>query len=105
MKKAFLFWVTFLSVLVLYSSLAIAETGEGLPWEGPMQKIADSLAGPVARAVGFIAIVGLGLMLALDSAGHLYTKAGKIIVGLSIAFAASTWGLSFLGFGGGALVP
>jgi type IV secretion system protein VirB2 len=104
MKKSFLFWVTFLSVLVIYSSLALADTGEGLPWEGPLQKIADSLAGPVARAVGIIAVVGVGLTMAMDSAGSLYGKMGKIIFGLSIAFLAGTWGLSFFGFGGGALV-
>lgn len=104
MKRSLGFWISFLSLFVLYSSLCLASTGEALPWEGPLEKIADSLAGPVARAIGVIAVIGVGLTMAMDNGGSLYSKMGKIIFGLSIAFAAGTWGLSFLGFGSGALL-
>ena len=91
--------------LLLLSSAAIASVGEGLPFEAPLEAIANSLSGPVARAVGIIAICGAGLMAALNESGSLYTRIGKIILGLAIVFSASTWGLSFLGFGSGALLP
>ncbi len=41
----------------------------GLPWESPLQKILDSLSGPVAKILGVIAIVLTGLVIAFGEAG------------------------------------
>ena len=55
--------VVFLSLAVLAPE-AIAGTGGGaLPWESPLQTIADSISGPVAYAISLIGIVVAGAML------------------------------------------
>ncbi len=42
--------------LLMTASMAQAGTTGGLPWESPMQLIAQSLTGPVAYALGLIGI-------------------------------------------------
>ena len=34
-----------------------SEAGGNMPWEGPLQKIMDSISGPVAKTLGVIVIV------------------------------------------------
>jgi type IV secretion system protein VirB2 len=47
--------VLIVTVLLLASPDVMASTGGGsLPWETPLQTIADSLSGPVAYAVSLI---------------------------------------------------
>lgn len=45
-----------LAVMLAGASMAQAGTTGGLPWESPMQLIAESLTGPVAYALGLIGI-------------------------------------------------
>lgn len=42
---------------------AAAGGGGALPWEGPLQRIGDSLAGPVAFAMSLAGVAVTGLML------------------------------------------
>jgi len=42
---------------------AAAGGAGGLPWEGPLQRIGDSLAGPVAFAMSLAGVAVTGLML------------------------------------------
>jgi type IV secretion system protein VirB2 len=74
----------------------------GMPWEAPLQAILNSVSGPVAQTIGVIAIVIFGLALALSDGGGLRTAFG-IVFGLSIAFSAASFGISFFGFAGGVL--
>lgn len=74
----------------------------GLPWETPLQNLLASLTGPVAQVLGTAAIVFVGLGLAFSEGGGIMRRALWLVFGLSLAFAAATWGLTFLGFGGGA---
>lgn len=83
----------------------LASMGEGMPWEGPLTRISNSLSGPVAKSAGVVAIVATGLTLALGEGGGLFKRVIQIVFGLAIAFSAGTWGLSFMGFGSGALIP
>jgi len=92
-----------LSMVVLLPMLAHA-SGSGLPWETPLQKILDSISGPVAKIAGVIAICLTGLGLAFGEGGGLLRKCLGIVFGLSIAFSASSFGLSFFGFAGGCLM-
>ncbi len=78
--------------------------GSSMPWETPLQSILDSVQGPVAKVVGVIIIVVTGLTLAFGDTGGGFRKLVQIVFGLSIAFAASSFFLSFFSFGGGALV-
>ncbi len=89
----------------LLSLLAISQAaqaaGGGMPWEGPLTQILDSLSGPVARVIGVIAIIITGLGIAFGEGGGGLRKLLFIVFGLSIAFSASTFFLAFFGFGGG----
>jgi len=78
--------------------------GTGMPWETPLQSIVDSVQGPVAKVIGVIIIVITGLTLAFGDTSGGFRKLIQIVFGLSVAFAASSFFLSFFSFGGGALV-
>lgn len=88
--------------------LAMAGTakaaGSSMPWEGPLQSILDSIQGPVARIVAVIIIIATGLALAFGDTSGGFRKLIQVVFGLSIAFAASSFFLSFFSFSGGAIV-
>ena len=73
----------------------------GLPWESPLQKILASLTGPVAKTLGVIAIVIAGFGIAFGEAGSGMRRIFQVVLGLSIAFTASTLVVSLFGFSGG----
>ena len=79
-------------------------SGSSLPWEQPLQQILQSIEGPVAKIIAVIIIIVTGLTLAFGDTGGGFRKLIQIVFGLSIAFAASSFFLSFFSFGGGALV-
>jgi type IV secretion system protein VirB2 len=87
----------------LYAAPAWAG-GSGMPWETPLQSIVDSVQGPVAKVIGVIIIVITGLTLAFGDTSGGFRRLIQIVFGLSVAFAASSFFLSFFSFGGGALV-
>jgi type IV secretion system protein VirB2 len=77
--------------------------GSSMPWEAPLQKILDSVEGPVAKILAVIIIIVTGLTLAFGDSSGGFRRLIQIVFGLSIAFAASSFFLSFFSFGGGAL--
>ena len=79
-------------------------SGSSMPWEEPLQKILESIEGPVAKIVAVIIIITTGLTLAFGDTAGGFRRLVQIVFGLSIAFAASSFFLSFFSFGGGALV-
>jgi type IV secretion system protein VirB2 len=78
--------------------------GTNMPWEQPLQQVLDSIQGPVAKIFATIVIISTGLMLAFGEVSGGFRRLIQICFGLSIAFAASSFFLSFFQFGGGALV-
>ena len=78
--------------------------GSNMPWEQPLQQILDSIQGPVAKILAVIVIIVTGLALAFGETSGGFRRLIQIVFGLSIAFAASSFFLSFFSFGGGALV-
>ena len=88
---------------LLFVTAAYA-AGTNMPWEQPLQQILDSVQGPVAKIVAVIIIVITGLTLAFGETAGGFRRLIQIVFGLSIAFAASSFFLSFFSFGGGALV-
>jgi len=78
--------------------------GTGMPWEQPLQQVLDSVQGPVAKIIAVIIIITTGLTLAFGETAGGFRRLIQVIFGLSIAFAASTFFLSFFSFGGGALI-
>ena len=77
--------------------------GGGMPWEGPLQQVADSITGPVARIISILIIVATGLTLAFGDVGQGFKKLLQILFGLAIAFAAASFFLPLVG-GGGAVI-
>ncbi len=78
--------------------------GSGMPWEGPLEQVVDSITGPVARAAGVIAIVIAGVTIAFSEGGGGVRKLAWAGLGIAIMFAAVSWGLTFFGFAGGAMI-
>jgi type IV secretion system protein VirB2 len=97
--------VTSLTVAGLLAATAPAlAAGSNMPWEQPLQQILQSIEGPVTKIIAVIIIIVTGLSLAFGDAGGGFRRLIQIVFGLSIAFAASSFFLSFFSFGGGALI-
>ncbi len=90
--------------LALAIAVSAQAAGSGMPWEEPLQKVLESVQGPVAKIVAVIIIIVTGLTLAFGETAGGFRRLIQIIFGLSIAFAASSFFLSFFSFGGGALI-
>ncbi len=95
---------TALASITLLMAAPAHASGSSMPGEEPLQKILESIEGPVAKIVAVIIIITTGLTLAFGDTGGGFRKLIQIVFGLSIAFAASSFFLSFFSFGGGALV-
>ncbi len=93
--------VAFLAVMTPPAAYA---AGSSMPWEAPLEKILQSVEGPVAKIIAVIIIIVTGLTLAFGDSSGGFRRLIQIVFGLSIAFAASSFFLSFFSFGGGALV-
>ena len=95
--------VVLVAMMLCLATTALA-AGSSMPWEGPLQSILESIQGPVARIVAVIIIISTGLALAFGDTSGGFRKLIQIVFGLSIAFAASSFFLSFFSFSGGAVV-
>jgi type IV secretion system protein VirB2 len=93
-----------LATITLLTAAPAHASGSSMPWEEPLQKILESIEGPVAKIVAVIIIITTGLALAFGDTSGGFRKLVQIVFGLSIAFAASSFFLTFFSFGGGALV-
>ncbi|AUN32714.1 TrbC/VirB2 family protein [Niveispirillum cyanobacteriorum] len=91
--------------MAMLLALPAQAAGSGMPWEDPLQRILDSVQGPVAKIVAVIIIITTGLTLAFGETSGGFRRMIQIVFGLSVAFAASSFFLSFFSFGGGALLP
>ena len=78
--------------------------GSGMPWEAPLQRILESIEGPVAKVSAVVIIILTGLSLAFGDTSGGFRRLIQIVFGLSIAFAATSFFLSFFSFGGGAVI-
>lgn len=90
--------------VTLALSPAARAAGSSMPWEAPLQSILESIEGPVAKIIAVMIIIITGLTLAFGDTSGGARRLIQIVFGLSIAFAASSFFLSFFSFGGGALV-
>jgi type IV secretion system protein TrbC len=95
---------TSLLVTVSLASAPAFAAGSNMPWEQPLQQILQSIEGPVSKIIAVIIIIVTGLTLAFGDTSGGFRRLIQIVFGLSIAFAASSFFLSFFSFGGGALV-
>jgi type IV secretion system protein TrbC len=101
---------TALPVLGIAAALALTlatgaqAAGSSMPWEAPLQSILESIEGPVAKIIAVMIIIITGLTLAFGDTSGGARRLIQIVFGLSIAFAASSFFLSFFSFGGGVVV-
>jgi type IV secretory pathway VirB2 component (pilin) len=95
-----------LAVFALLLAVAVPAyaAGSNMPWEAPLQSVLESVQGPVARIVAVIVIITTGLALAFGDTSGGFRKLVQIVFGLSIAFAASSFFLTFFSFSGGAVL-
>ena len=91
------------ALLLAYAPGAYA-SGSSMPWETPLNQILQSVQGPVAKIISVIIITVTGLTLAFGDTSGGFRRLIQIVFGLSIAFAASSFFLSFFSFSGGALI-
>ena len=99
-REVFLYAV----VILLATSIPAHAAGSGMPWEAPLQRILESVEGPVAKVSAVLVIIMTGLSLAFGDMSGGFRRLIQIVFGLSIAFAATSFFLSFFAFAGGALI-
>jgi len=92
------------TILLVALTAPAHAAGSNMPWEQPLTQILDSIQGPVAKVISVIVIIMTGLALAFGESSGGFRRLIQIVFGLSIAFAASSFFLSFFQFGGGALI-
>ena len=92
-----------LAAVMIVTGPAFA-AGSNMPWEQPLNQILESIQGPVAKVMSVIVIIITGLTLAFGESSGGFRRLIQIVFGLSIAFAASSFFLSFFQFGGGVLI-
>ncbi len=91
-------------VLLLVASQDVHAAGSGLPWEAPLERILESIEGPVAKVMAVLIIIVTGLSLAFGDMSGGFRRLIQIVFGLTIAFAATSFFLTFFAFAGGALI-
>jgi len=92
------------SASLFVATVPALAAGSNMPWEQPLNQILQSIEGPVTKVIAVIVIIMTGLSLAFGDGGGGFRRLIQIVFGLSIAFAASSFFLSFFSFGGGALI-
>jgi type IV secretion system protein VirB2 len=93
-----------IAIFIIVPTMPAFAAGSNMPWEQPLQQILQSIEGPVSKIIAVIIIIVTGLTLAFGDTAGGFRRLIQIVFGLSIAFAASSFFLSFFSFAGGALV-
>ncbi|MBP9234588.1 MAG: TrbC/VirB2 family protein [Hyphomonadaceae bacterium] len=104
MKSARLTRIATMAAALLALAAPAYAAGSGMPWEGPLEQIVDSITGPVARAAAVIAIVIAGVTIIFSEGGGGVRKLAFVGLGIAIMFAAVSFFLDFFGFAGGAVI-
>jgi type IV secretory pathway VirB2 component (pilin) len=94
----------FAAAMLAASCHVALAAGSGMPWEAPLQRILESIEGPVAKVIAVVTIILTGLSLSFGDMGGAFRRMVQVVFGLSIAFAATSFFLSFFSFAGGALI-
>jgi type IV secretory pathway VirB2 component (pilin) len=96
--------VTAACAIFCQTMTSASAAGSNMPWEQPLNQILQSVQGPVAKIIAVIIIIVTGLSLAFGDTSGGFRRLIQIVFGLSIAFAASSFFLSFFSFGGGVTI-
>jgi type IV secretion system protein TrbC len=90
-----------ITTYVLLATTDCFAAGSGMPWETPLNRILDSITGPVAKVIGVLAIIAVGWAMAVSEGGGFMRKLLSVVMGLCIAFSASSFFLDFFGYASG----
>ena len=104
MRKYNISFLIVVSAYLLASNVALAASpaagGSGLPWEAPLDKILNSMQGPVARVLILLSIIITGAMFAFGNHGEGFKKilgiacGGAIVLG-AVSFMSTLFGATF----------
>lgn len=84
---------------------AVASTTTGLPWEGPLTTLKNSLSGPVALSISIIAIVIAGCTLIFGSEIDGFARKMIVVVlVIAVIVAANSFLSTLFGAGSATLV-
>lgn len=88
MKRNTAMLITLVVLIATVSPAAYAAAAGGaggLPWEGPLQRIGDSLAGPVAFAMSLAGVAVTGLMLVFGGEiGMFASRSAYMVLAVSL---------------------
>ncbi len=89
--------VALYAALILFaSSIPAHAAGSGMPWDAPLQRILESVEGPVAKVSAVLVIIMTGLSLAFGDMSGGFRRLIQIVFGLSIILAATPFFLWLL---------
>lgn len=97
-------WMLLLLLVVAPAASAAGAGGGGLPWETPLNRVAQSMTGPVALSISLIALMVAGGTLVFGGELSEFARRSCVAV-LAIAFLVLGAGFMTTLFGvGGAIV-
>ena len=89
-QRQFIFLAFLAITFLLVADPAVAGSAQGLPWEGPLEKIRNSMTGPVALGISLIGIVVAGGMLIFGGElGEFARRAIMLVLVLALLVAAN----------------
>lgn len=104
MKKSNTLRLVALAMFAAAASRASASSGAGLPWEGALAKIQQSLSGPVAMSISIIAVIVAGAMLIFGGEiGDFARKIIMLVLVISLLVAANSIVTTLFSTGGALL--
>lgn len=94
-KAAPLFGLMAVAALVVAAPglVEASSSGGGLPWEGPLKKVVDSITGPVAFGISALSVVGCGVGLAMGGDMNEFLRRCMM---LTLAVALIVFAVNFL---------
>ncbi len=90
------------AVAFLVAGPAAASGGSAMPWDGPLQTIADALTGNTVRIVAVIALAAGGIIWAFTRNEEGVKRVAQAVLGLGVAIGAASFAAT-LGISGATL--
>ena len=103
-QKSQLLQLLLLTALMVAVSLSAMATTADAPWLSVFDKLMNILVGPTARIIAILAVALVGLKMIFGQMEEGGKQGMKVAFGISIIFAAITWGPSFFGYSGSVLL-
>ena len=83
--------LTLLALAAVLAESAAASGVAAMPWDGPLQTIADALTGNTIRLVAVIALAAGGIVWAFTKNEEGVKRIGQAVLGLGVAIGAASF--------------